>query len=189
MAIQRAVLSGKIAGTVNTRNVFTADITIVAGDEPENYWTPYLQSITNNIVSMTASVWVADSYEVMIPAGGGWESVAIIPFSASGLVSGDYLPNAVAAVLLGKAAGKRHIGRKFFSAIPESVTTANSLVGVALTNAGLALAAYITPLTTVLGSVLTPGVVDKTGTFHAFTSGVVSSLLGSMRRRKPGLGI
>jgi hypothetical protein len=35
---------------------------------------------------------------------------------------------------------------------------------------------------------LIPGVVDKNHVFHAFTSGVVDTLLGSMRRRKIGVG-
>jgi hypothetical protein len=31
--------------------------------------------------------------------------------------------------------------------------------------------------------------VDQQGNFHAFVGGTVSSILGSCRRRKPGLGI
>jgi hypothetical protein len=62
------------------------------------------------------------------------------------------------------------------------------VVGVAEALASL-LAAYLTPFEGIGGGTITPGVLDKNESFRPFVSGLVSSVLGTMRRRKPGVGI
>ena len=101
----------------------------------------------------------------------------------------DALPNVVSAVLIGKAAGIRHMGRKFFGPVAEAAVAANSLIAGYMVIAASVLLAYLTPFTGLGGGVITPGILDKTETFRPFVGGMVSSLLGSMRRRKPGNGI
>lgn len=120
---------------------------------------------------------------------GHWVPIHEGSFSHGGTIGLDSLPSLVAGVILGIAPGYRHVGKKFFGPIPESMATGSSLAAGAAAAAAAILLAYITPATSILGSTLDPGVVDKTGTFHAFTGGVVSSLLGTQRRRKPGIGI
>jgi hypothetical protein len=189
MGIQRAVLKGLIAGAVQTRTIFTADVTIVPGDDYPDYWDVYIDQMMDQVTGILSDVWVAYEVEISTPTSTGWAPVATWAKTNHGAVSGDYHPNAVASVLLGKASGARHVGRKFFSAVAESMTTANALTAGAALYMADALLYYISPVVTILGSVLQPGVVDKYGGFHPFVGGLVSSLLGSMRRRKPGLGI
>lgn len=189
MSVQRAVLKGMIAGAVQTRTIFTADVTVVPGDLYEDYWDPYIDQMMDQVTGILADIWVAYEVEIQTPSGTNWVPVATWAKTNHGAVSGDAHPNAVAAVLLGKATGARHVGRKFFSGVAESMTTANALTAGAALYMADALLYYVSPLVTIVGSVLQPGVVDKNMTFHPFVGGLVSSLLGSMRRRKPGLGI
>ena len=189
MAIQRGVVSGTIAGVVQTRTVFTCDVIVSGGDTAEVLWTAYITNIYAQVNGFVSNVWQAQSYELSIPSAGHWVPFLVHTLSFGGGQTGDYLPNAVSAVLLGKAAGLRHVGRKFFGPIVESLTTANSLAGAGITAAAATLLAYITPFTGTGGGIITPGVVDQAGDFHPFVGGVVSTILGSMRRRKPGLGI
>lgn len=189
MAVQRAVVKGLLGEAVQTRSMFTATVVVIPGDEVEDYWGAYLDSIYANVVLFTGDWWSAYEVEVSSFSGGSWVPFDSFAVTYAGGVSGDVLPNASAAVLLGKASGLRHVGRKFLSAISEAKSDGNTLLAGAMVDAAAALLAYVTPLTTILGTELTPGILDKAGTFHPFVSGVVSSILGSMRRRKPGVGI
>jgi hypothetical protein len=189
MTIQRAVMEGLLAGVVQTRNIFTADVVPSGGDTSHVLWQAYLSSIITPISGIITSVWAITAIELQLAAAGHWEPFERYVPSWTITGAGDYLPNLVAFVLLGKASGLRHVGRKFFSGVIESAATANSLTTAALAAAASGLAAYITPFTGIGGGVITPGVTDSAGTFRPFIGGTVSSLLGSMRRRKPGLGI
>ena len=189
MAYYRSVVSGRIGGLVSTRSVFTWDGAIALPDTVQTawalYWTP---------MWLVAATWVTSSFaleqvEHFEYTAGHWVSIMVVPVSGIGNGTGDYHPNSVAAVLIAKAPGLRKIGRKFWSGIIESGTTANSLISAALVDFALCAVHYITPRTTPNGSTLKPGIMDKNGVFHQFAGGVISSLLGSMRRRKPGLGI
>jgi len=189
MAIQRATIKGRISSVIETRSVFTADVEPIGGDTSQVLWEAYLTNIIVPLQPLLSVVWTAYEYEITIPAAGHWEPFAVESFVVGGAASGDALPNAVAAVLIGKASGLRHVGRKFFSPLAESQTVGNSFVSGAASALATALAAYLTVETGIGGGTLTPGVVDSTGNFHAFVGGFVSSIVGSIRRRKPGIGI
>jgi hypothetical protein len=141
------------------------------------------------MVDVLSNAWASSSYELQTYSAGSWVPYDELTYVTGGTATDDRWPNAVAIVLIAKAAGLRHVGRKFFSPVTEVLATANSLVGTAMISAASGLLAYITPFEGIGGGTITPGVVDKTGTFHPFVGGFVSSLLGSIRRRKPGIGI
>jgi len=189
MAIQRAVVQGTLFSAVQVRNIFTCEVVPFGSDDAETLWTAYLDPIYVEIMNMLVNDLVYTHYDIQQLVAGQWEMLQQVDFSYTGSGEADTLPNAVAVVLLGAAAGIRHIGRKFFSGIAESLATANALTGGGITAAAAALLAYITPFEGLAGGTITPGVVDKNGVFHPFVGGVVSSILGSMRRRKPGVGI
>lgn len=189
MGIERAVVKGLLGGVVETRNMFTCNVTPAGGDTALILWDAYITSILDPIEDLTSSSWASYAYELQGLAFPQWVPYDIITCVHTGANSGDFLPNAVATVLLGKAPGLRHVGRKFISGMAESSVSGNALTVGALVYAAAVLLAYITPFTGLGGGTIVPGVIDKVGTFHAFTGGVVSSLLGSMRRRKPGVGI
>jgi hypothetical protein len=189
MAYQRAVLKGTLGGTVQVRNMFTANVVEAGGDDAETLWTAYLTSVIDPICDMCVSLLQYTNYDIQERVGTQWETIQEVDFPFTGATTGDQLPNAVALVLLGKATGIKHVGRKFFSGISEPSSTINALATGAVATAALALLGYITPFTGIGGGLIEPGVIDQGGAFHPFVGGVVSSLLGSMRRRKPGIGI
>lgn len=189
MTTQRCIVKGTLGGTVQVRNMFTADVIESGGDTAELMWGVYLTSMYSTIITMTSNVLAFSTYEMQNRSGGQWVTFGEAPFALTGANAGDYLPNSVAFVLIAKAAGVRHMGRKFFSAITETTATGNALTTAALSAAAGILLAYITPVTGIGGGTLTPGVLDKSEVFRPFVGGFVSSLLGSMRRRKPGNGI
>ena len=189
MTTQRAVVNSLIMGVVQVKNMLTCDVVPSGGDTAQVLWDAYLHSIWTPLNTVLATAVASADYEIQNRSAGKWVTYDLIPFVNSGTVGGDFLPNAVAAVLIGKAAGSRHVGRKFFSNIPEASATGNSLSTAALVGMAAVLLAYITPFTGLGGGVITPGILDKTETFRPFVGGFISSLLGSMRRRKPGVGI
>lgn len=187
--VQRAVVKGTIGGVVQLRNIFTGDVTLVSPDTASDVWTGYLTDIYDHVMPFIASVTSLTSVELFRRSGSQWESFDEFAFADSGDQPTDPLPNYAAAVLIGKATGVRAVGRKFFGAIAEASTTANSLASTALISLASALAAYIGLYTSVAGSTLSPGIWTKSSTFRPFISGLVSQLLGTCRRRKPGRGI
>ena len=189
MTIQRAVVKGTLFGVVQVRNMFTASVQASGGDTPEILWTAYLDSIYTEIEQLCVEQMIWTSYEIQEISGTQWETIDEVTFEHEGGFATDSLPNAVALVLLGKATGIKHVGRKFFSGLSETYSATNTLVGGAIPLMAAALLAYVTPFTGIGGGLIQPGVVSSAGTFHPFVGGSVSSLLGSMRRRKPGLGI
>lgn len=189
MAIMRAVVKGNLAAIVQYRNMFTADVVPSGGDTAEILWTAYLSSIYDEIKQIMANIVNIDGYDLYAPLGSQWELVQEVSWVTGGTISTDYQPFAVAAVLIGKAAGVRKMGRKFFGGIAESMTSGNYLTTAAMSQAALACLAYVTPFTGLGGGTITPGIRTQAGVFHPFVGGVVSSVLGSMRRRKPGVGI
>jgi hypothetical protein len=189
MATQRAVLMGYIGGVVQIRSMFTCDVVPSGGDTAQVLWSAYMTSFYNELRQLIHGSVTFDAYELQNYSLGSWVPFDLIAFSHAGLGGGEALPNAVSVVLLGKGSGLRKVGRKFLGAIGETFVNANVLTSAGVAQALLILAAYITPFTGIGGGVITPGIVDKVGTFHPFVGGVVSSILGSMRRRKPGVGI
>jgi hypothetical protein len=190
MTVQRAVVKGTLANVVQVRNIFTASVTPAGGDTAEVLWEAYIGSIYDSFTSILTTIFHTYEYEIQEYILGSWAPVAVVSYSyTGGNDTSDYLPNAVSLVLMGKATGLKHVGRKFFSGLAETGTTGNILSGAAVAQAAAALLAYISPFTGIGGGLIQPGVVDKAGTFHPFVGGAVSSLLGSCRRRKPGNGM
>lgn len=187
--IERCILKGLIAGAVETRNMFVGEIDIVAPDTRFSVWNEYLTGIWTHIGGILSTAWQGKSIELQYQSGTTWITLEDSPITFNGGASGEYLPNLVAFVFVAKAIGNRLLGRKFFSPIAESVTSGNALIASALTDAALGASAWLLPYTTTAGSVLAPGLIGKDNNFHMFTSGHVSSLLGTIRRRKPGRGV
>lgn len=189
MTICRGIVKGTLFGAVQTRNMFVAQIGSAEGDTDAGVMYTWLSAVWSPLRSVLASSFTTTTLETQTYFDGHWFTAEENPFVWAGTASGDQLANAVAAVLIGKVSGSYLHGRKFFSGLCESAVAGNELVGGAITTMGTVLLAYITPGVGEHGASYSPGILDKSGTFHSFSSGFVSSLLGSMRRRKPGLGI
>lgn len=185
----RAIVKGHIAGVVATRNMFTGEAEVVAPDDWQDLAGGYVNRFFGHLMPIVSPLWTMETIQVQVLFAGKWEDRSEFTNSNNGSGTGDILPNSVAVVLIGKALGLRRIGRKFIAGVTEANVTGNLLVGTAVAAVADALTDYITLFTTAAGSTWQPGILDKTGTFRSFQSGFVSALLGTMRRRKPGLGI
>lgn len=188
MGIERAVVKATIAGTLEIRNMYTAQIVEVGGDTSAVLWSAYMNDLIANECDFLVDVVHFYEYEVYELNSGQWYLIDTEELDATGQSSAEQMLNAAAIVLIGKGSGLRHIGRKFLGAISEAVAYGNNIAAAFLPSVALALASYITPLTGIGGGTLTPGIVTSAGVFHPFVGGVVSTLLGTMRRRKPGVG-
>jgi len=101
----------------------------------------------------------------------------------------DPLPNQMAGVLVANTLRPKSRGRKFFPGLVETSALQGDLIAAALTAFTTALNHYLADETVTSSNVLSPGVPrEDAGTFLEFTVGVVNSILGTQRRRKPGVG-
>lgn len=190
MSVQRAILRGTIANLVQTRNMFTAQLTVTGGDDAPSLWDVYLGTILQPLQSVMQNTVTFTSREIQEYVGGTWATIDDAAINYAGTnTANDQMPNATAFVWIAKTLAKRVVGRKFWSGIAETWCGGNTVVGGAVASIAQAFAAYIAPWTSLSGSTFAPGVVDKAGAFHGFTGGFVSTFLGSMRRRKPGVGM
>lgn len=190
MVVQRAIVRGTILNLVQTRNMFTAQLTVTGGDTADMLWDTYLSSVISPLTPYLMNTVSFTSREIQELNQGIWQTVFDDPISYVGQSSTqDQLPNAVAFVFIAKTLVQRVVGRKFFSGLSEQWSNGNQVVGAAIAALASSLAAYLGPWTSLGGSTFAPGVVDRSGVFQAFTGGFVSTFLGSQRRRKPGVGM
>lgn len=101
----------------------------------------------------------------------------------------DLMPNQMAAVLRGNTTRPTSFGRKFLMGLVETAATGGDLTSSVLTSLATTLANYLADETVSGTSVLSPGVPRKgVNTFLPFSDGVINSIMGTQRRRKPGIG-
>lgn len=187
--INKIVVKGLLAGVVQTRNVYYAQIDASTPESRESMISDYLDGIYSKIELVTGPVATWDGADLFVRSASEWLPVGSMDLDYAGANEGDVLPNLVAATIIGKVTGSKGFGRKFFSGISEAQTTVDALIAGALANMALAALAYVSPVLGDGTDRLDPGLWMKDEAFHTFSTGVVSSLLGTMRRRKPGLGI
>lgn len=183
----KVVVKGSLLGQ-NIRNIYTFEWTDPLGANViETDITGYLDDIYTPLLGNLVNDLTFSDYDVYKWVSPNWSYLGSIPWSQVGTDTQDPLPNQMAAVILGKVLGRRGFGRKFFAGISEGAQSGGTLIGSLVTTLVGVATAYITPHGG--GAIwLTPGVIDSAHNFHAFTSGVVDVLLGSMRRRKIGVG-
>lgn len=189
MTVQRAILKGTLLNLVSTRAMFTADVTATTHELDATLWQAYISSIFTEIREILASSAVTTTVEYQELTAGEWVTFGEEECVWSGTGSGDPLPNQNALVFIAKGISKWSTGKKFFSGLAESQVVGNSLINDAVIAAAAGLLAYITPYTDGISGDLVPGILNKEGTFVPFVGGLVSSLIGSQRRRKPGNGM
>lgn len=145
----------------------------------------YLQDgFTINITPVHSVEWDAETAK--------WVTKALIGTDLPSFThtnTDDPHPNQIAAVLVGNTSRPKSRGRKFLPGFVETASDGSDLVTAAVTAMGVALAHYIADETVSGDNVLSPGVLrEGVETFLPFTDGVVNSVVGTQRRRKPGVG-
>ena len=126
------------------------------------------------------------------PTGAKWvvdELLASWTCSFTHTNTDDPFPNQIAPVLTANTNRPKSRGRKFLMGCVETMALASDLVSGAVTAMGTALNHYLADETVDGTSVLSPGVIrDGVNTFLEFTNGSANSIVGTQRRRKPGVG-
>jgi hypothetical protein len=189
MTTQRAIVKGSITDNVQFRNMFVGNVTLSEGDTDETLWTGYLDSMYLYIKECCTQAFHLHTVELQTREGNVWQTVGEFNYAKDGIISGEAIANAVALVFIGKVLVHRGFGRKFFSGFGESMVVGNGIASAAVSNVATALAGYLGTYTGTHGGTLVPGLWTKDNAFHSFVGGFVSTVLGSMRRRKPGNGI
>ena len=101
----------------------------------------------------------------------------------------DPFPNQIAPVMVANTLVPKVRGRKFLMGCVETMADASELVTAALTALGNAVNHYIADETVSGSNQLSPGVIrTASDAFVPFTNGTADSIVGTMRRRKPGVG-
>lgn len=189
MAIERAIVTGHILNAVTTKNMFTAEVIEVGGDTSPILWEAYFFTLVPAIAELAAPLVTLETYEIQRWTGTQWQTTGFFDLDFTPANTTGQIPNSMALVLIGKALGVRRMGRKFIGGLDLTTVAGNILVGPAAANAVLLLAAYLSPVIGLVGGTLQPGIKAGDGNFHPFVGGFVSQFLGTMRRRKPGVGI
>lgn len=126
------------------------------------------------------------------PTESFWEVVKYIGTAAlADSFSGvsDSLPNQIAPVLLAYTARPKSYGRKFLAGMDETTSVGSDIQTAPLTALGTALSHYLADEVISGADVLSPGIPRASeDTFLEFGSGAVDSIVGTQRRRKPGIG-
>lgn len=156
----------------------------------------YLEDIYDDLLASISNTTVADPYTVhkveWDAVDGQWETTELVgtddsPTTFTG--TGDWYPNQVSGVLTANTARPKSRGRKFLIPFLETGAIGNDIVSAVLTAMGLALNHYIADQAIDVDNRLSPGVPRTAANeFLPFSNGVVNSLLGTQRRRKPGVG-
>lgn len=121
-----------------------------------------------------------------------WVMAALIGEVASSMAGtdvNDALPNQMAATVRATTSRPKSYGRKFIPGWTEDKATGGEIVAAGLTALGDFVDDYIDDID--LGSVgrLSPGVPRTSqNLFLDFLTGVVNSIMGTQRKRKPGVG-
>ncbi len=190
MSYFKAVLKGNLAGAAQTRNVFYFDGT-TEGDQyiPADIEL-YIDTLWAPVQQLISLIWECYEIEVFKWVPTHWEHFAVIPYTAaSGVAVDDAFPNQMAAVILGITSALKTRGRKAIAGFVDTSAVAGLLTGGALIQLALAMSIYVSHLHGSTGD-LVPGTWTRaTNTFHPFIGGVADAILGTMRRRKPGIGI
>jgi len=101
----------------------------------------------------------------------------------------DDFPNQIAPVLVANTNRPKTRGRKFLPGFVETSALGGDLVAAAITAMGTALNHYLADEQVTVNNDLSPGVPrDGVDDFREFTDGSVNSVVGTQRRRKPGVG-
>ena len=101
----------------------------------------------------------------------------------------DPFPNQIAPVMVGNTYNPNSRGRKFVMGFVETAALAGSLVAAAVTDLVGAVSYYISPVAIDGSNSLVPGVPDEdSATFWTFRDGAANTIVGTQRRRKPGVG-
>ena len=186
MGVCRCVVKGRLIG-VEVRNMFVYDA-VEAGVEQSDceplanaiingFYNPLRDSVLSSLLTI---------YEVEIQTfepETGWARLGATPFNWTGGVGNEIHSTMIAIQVLGRTLARRVRGLKYVPGIAEAAVQNNALMpGLAGVLGQIALF-YISDLT-INSKTFRPGVINKDNQFVPFTSGITSSIVTALNRRK-----
>ena len=188
--IVKLEVKGTLFGAVQTRNVFYygADTT-TPGTQQADELAQNLEILVDDFSNLAIPAMTFYEIGVSYWTGTQWQPLLDYPMSISGKETGsDICSYQTAGLMRAITSVIKATGRKFLPGIAESVTLDSQFIaGVALIIVGI-LADYLSVVQIQFVNWY-PGIPSKNAAFAPFTSATWSSLLSTMRRRKPGYGI
>lgn len=188
----KVVLKGRFDDTSITNNVFyftcppQDSATVV---EMIGYWMAEYLGWT---LIVTSASFTYFAYDVFLWDTGDddWYLVAEVGIGeGQGQADTSYNANQDAAVLIARTGDGTNPGKKFIPAIADGGMVNGVLTGDMLDDLANVLAWWITVFDAGPDN-LTPVIISKIGhIIHPIVGGVVDLIIGSQRRRKPGVGI
>lgn len=102
----------------------------------------------------------------------------------------DPFPNQIAPIMVANTDFPKHRGRKFLPGFVETSADAGDLITAAVTALVGAVSYYISFIAIDGSNTIYPGIVNEAADlFYLFTDGVANTIVGTQRRRKPGIGV
>lgn len=195
--ILRVTCNFELQNAVQYQNVFTyifdgtggvsdAEVTTDVGAHMNQAYNDLEDQADSGITGQLSSVdqieWDGLKWEVVANIG-TW-NLSFTPIAA-----GDVCPNQVAPFVVFKTARPKSVGRKFLFPAMEVNQDAGILVAGSVSAIVDWTDAILDDITIDVLNVLHPGIVrTSVNDFLTFTAGVVTNLVGTQRRRRPGYG-
>lgn len=154
----------------------------------EDIYTPILSyinsGVTAGVLTVDAVSWDPGTAQWQVSANKGEDTLSLTFTSGA-----DSLPNQMSAVLIGNTWRPKSRGRKFLIPFAETAAVVGDLISAVLTALATSLSHFLADETVAGADLLSPGIVRAAAdTFLPFSNGQVNSILGTQRRRKPGVG-
>lgn len=185
------VVKGKVASLYDIVNVFhfvkgvdteDSELEDLCADWIDGMWTP--------IAPYLSAAYSIHSFGLRKYVDGVWGLESVHSISIAGSDSSEMLPLQNAAVALTRTGIKRVFGRKFIGPLTITSISSTELASAALIAMASFTAKWIAGQDGIgAGHNIRPRIYRKdTGQFEALLGGAVDVLVGSMRRRKVGVG-
>lgn len=149
-------------------------------DNLNSYWSTQV-----SLNTVTVNEWEYDTTDQ-------WHTGRYIGEGAltDGFASGtDMLPHASAAVITGNTGNVNVKSRKSLPGVIDTQAVDSQVQASTLTALANFAVDWIAQMFVDTNEYLEPGVPGKEGIWYALASALVSDLIGSQRRRKPGIGV
>lgn len=159
-----------------------ADIATAMDDAYDDLQPLVKNTVLNDLSSVDIVEFVTGEWTVT-------RNVGTFSLNMDGVGAGDMLPNMSSPFVTFKTARPKSVGRKFLFPLVEGFQVATVLAVEAVTAIVLYAAVILDDIEVDLINALHPGIV-RTGIddYLVFTAAVVTNILGTQRRRRPGVG-
>jgi len=185
------VVKGKVASLYDIVNVFHFVKGVDTEDsELEDLCADWIDAMWTPLAPYLSSAYTIHSFGIRKFVDGVWGLETVHSISIAGSDSAEMLPLQNAAVALARTGVKRVFGRKFIAPLTVATIASTELASAALIAMAQFTAKWLSGQDgSGAGHNIRPRIFRKeTGAFEALLGGSVDVLVGSMRRRKVGVG-